>query len=147
MVAVVYWFSVKRRWTWLVGASGLSQIDDATNSMVIATCFKNGTGTASRYLTACTWAGQLSLIIPNASTHGPPTSSAVLVNLGVVSLFTESSCQPSEKRDRASSHWDLSQTAGLLVNALDLIQLPDRPRTMAHFIATRTGTLIDRVQP
>jgi hypothetical protein len=36
-------------------------------------------------------AAQLSLIIPNASTPGPPTSSAVLVNLGKFSLVTKNS--------------------------------------------------------
>jgi len=35
-----------------------------------------------------TRAGQLSLIIPNAPTPGPPTSSAVLVNLGSPALIT-----------------------------------------------------------
>jgi len=45
---------------------------------------KMKTGAASRYLTARSYkGGQLSLIIPNASGHGPPTSSLVLVNLGM----------------------------------------------------------------
>jgi hypothetical protein len=34
-------------------------------------------------------AEQLSLIIPNASTHGPPTSSAVLANLGNSGAVTD----------------------------------------------------------
>jgi len=35
-------------------------------------------------------AGRLSLIIPNGSTHGPPTSSAVQVNLGDFAPVTDS---------------------------------------------------------
>jgi hypothetical protein len=54
--------------------------------MVNATYFKSGTdavplgGITSRPATIR--AGQLSLIIPNATMPGPPTSGTVLVNLG-----------------------------------------------------------------
>lgn len=42
----------------------------------------NGAKRASRYLPASPQWGEFSLIIPNASTQGPPTSSAVRVNQG-----------------------------------------------------------------
>jgi hypothetical protein len=42
----------------------------------------------------------------NASTHGPPTSSAVLVNLGA-SLFVGSTCETSKKRDQLGSCCDI----------------------------------------
>ena len=64
--------------------------NEATNSMANATYFTDGSGAASRYFTVrITRAEQLSLIIPNASTHGPPTSSAVPVNLRPASLITK----------------------------------------------------------
>jgi len=53
--------------------------------------FENGSGAASRYRRACLKGEGLSLTIPNAATHGPPTSSAVLVNLRNALLFTKTS--------------------------------------------------------
>lgn len=53
--------------------------------------FENGSGAASRYRRACRNGEALSLTIPNAATHGPPTSNAVLVNLGKTLLITKAS--------------------------------------------------------
>jgi hypothetical protein len=54
----------------------------------------------------------------NASTHGPPTSSAVLANLDGFSL-SEIPCETSEKRDRLGSGKNFIQQS-LLQNSFAL---------------------------
>jgi hypothetical protein len=51
--------------------------------MVGATYFQNDTGAASRYLRPALFGRTAFSYHPNGSTHGPPTSSAVQVNLGI----------------------------------------------------------------
>ncbi|SRR6266581_80831 len=65
-----------------------SLINEATNSMADATYFNTVPEQSRRAglpRGPHSLADQLSLIIPNASRHGPPTSSPVLVNLGKAS--------------------------------------------------------------
>jgi len=54
----------------------------ATNSMAGATCFRLAPEQLHVTHGPHSSADQLSLIIPDAAMHGPPTSSTVLVNLG-----------------------------------------------------------------
>jgi hypothetical protein len=59
----------------------------------------------------------------NASTHGPPTSSAVLANLG--DFLCETTCETSEKRDQLGS--DKEQTRNALGVDLNFSQTRQSP--------------------
>jgi hypothetical protein len=82
------------------GSGAIRARNVATNSLADATYFQNDSGAASRYLTVRNDGGSaftyLSERLDSESIRGrapgPLTSSAVLVSLGVDSLFTERSC-------------------------------------------------------
>ena len=63
----------------------------ATNSMADATYF-NWRQNSFSLLTACNEGRTAFSYHQNASTHGPPTSSAVLVNLGSAYAATQVPC-------------------------------------------------------
>jgi hypothetical protein len=75
---------------WLLWALFASLCQSATNSMADTTYFGLAREAASWSSRPCN-SGRcvVSYIHPNGSTHGPPTSSAVQVNLGIAGAVTD----------------------------------------------------------